>query len=499
MPICSWFAVHHVDTLSLSSRSWANSLILTIKTALRGLLTTWILVLTLFGLLGGPKLTQDFYWGQHSASLNILGRNFRWALGKIHVCKVCLKWEAWNGWKGRNSKQVKSVLHLISPRAFLAISSISFTHVLHSPAILALSLRHPPVVHCLQVEVRLSLLPILTSPSNHPNPPLPHHYQNILSMSLFKLAQVRTSRLSRICITQEEGVSKHHASYFVCSTQFESQSPSLYHHGYNHNSSHPHLWQGPVCLLLSPTPWTIAPKCIPPKCKSEPTFLHHHFLSSGLSVKAVPMSPAIILFSVSALLQIMGFLLVLKNNEHGLPAKPLSLLFPLPQNLMSFSHLRTLLRSTWPMGQSLSSGLWNVPSPTAVSVFSVRFYCIHTKDNHLSRYMFSIFLSYFDDCFFPPFLEHLLHQGRTYSLFCLECISNTWNPVWCTRDKGRFVSHWVSVWIDDSRRNAERPRPRTKDTSQTKMSWPPHSLSILSSLSNSGRGSIPSLEVVISR
>lgn len=112
---------------------------------------------------------------------------------------------------------------------------------------------HLPV-HCLQVEVRLSLLPILTSPSNHPNPPLPHHCQNILSMSLFKLAQVRTSRLFRICITQEEGVSKHHASYFVCSTQFESQSPSLYHHGYNHNSSHPHLWQGPVCLLLSPTP-----------------------------------------------------------------------------------------------------------------------------------------------------------------------------------------------------------------------------------------------------
>lgn len=41
-------------------------------------------------------------------------------------------------------RQVKSVLHLISPRAFLAISSISLTHVLRSPAILALSLRHPP-------------------------------------------------------------------------------------------------------------------------------------------------------------------------------------------------------------------------------------------------------------------------------------------------------------------------------------------------------------------
>lgn len=115
MPICSCFAVHHVDMLSLSSRSWANSLILTIKTFLRGLLATWILVLTLFGLLGGPKLTQDFYWGQHSASLNILGCNFRWALGKIHVCKVCLKWEAWNGWRGRDKSSLSYILYLHVP------------------------------------------------------------------------------------------------------------------------------------------------------------------------------------------------------------------------------------------------------------------------------------------------------------------------------------------------------------------------------------------------
>lgn len=129
-------------------------------------------------------------------------------------------------------------------------------------------------------------------------------------------------------------------------------------------------------LPLPPPPCTIAPKCIlHSACQallsSTNTSCH---LGCLLRLSSCPLQLSSLLSQLCS--RHTGFWLLLKNTEHILPTQLLRLLFPLPQNLMSFSYPRILVRSYLTCGtvpSHLACGMCH-PQPTATSVLCVRLY-----------------------------------------------------------------------------------------------------------------------------
>lgn len=129
-------------------------------------------------------------------------------------------------------------------------------------------------------------------------------------------------------------------------------------------------------LPLPPPPCTIAPKCIlHSACQalfsSTNTSCH---LGCLLRLSSCPLQLSSLLSQLCS--RHTGFWLLLKNTEHILLTQLLRLLFPLPQNLMSFSYPRILVRSYLTCGtvpSHLACGMCH-PQPTARSVLCVRLY-----------------------------------------------------------------------------------------------------------------------------
>lgn len=276
----------------------------------------------------------------------------------------------------RGSKQVESVYCLASLLAFLPTPFVFFTGVLHPPAILTLSLGHLHACYCLHVEGVPSSLPISIPTS------LPRVFPAV-AISLPRRSQPHSSSSLRSePQDSSERVRSHnpgpvhqqilHMLLCVLNTVPEwnpLSAPSIpvtLIHGRG-------LF---FFLLLPPPPCTIAPKCIlHSACQalfsSTNTSCH---LGSLPRLSSCPLQLSSLVSQLCS--RHTGFWLLLKNTEHILPTQPLCLLFPLPQNLMSFSHARTLVRSDLTcrtVPSYLACGMCH-PQPTAMSVLCVRLY-----------------------------------------------------------------------------------------------------------------------------
>lgn len=138
-------------------------------------------------------------------------------------------------------------------------------------------------------------------------------------------------------------------------------------------------------LLFASAPYSLNlnPQVHSSQCKSEPAFLHQHRWSSGLSVKIVPMSPA------PSLLQMHGLLVSIEEHRMHSLCKTTAFAIPFAPEPHVFL----------PPQDSVEICLTFGPVPhhhPLLCLFSAsHFICIHSEDNHLSRSMFPIFLSYF--------------------------------------------------------------------------------------------------------